>query len=150
MKTHLSPRVLVISASLLIVQFLTSAEAAVALDSWAMRYVAPFTLRSVTYGADPDIFVALGDAVYSSKDGMCWTKRPLDPPLYEGRGGLAYGNGTFVAVGEGSRVCLQGRHLLATQRERAGRPPACDIRWWQLPRRGSGISSAPSIRHGTG
>src|SRR5213593_1655337 len=76
-----------------------AALAADPLDTWAPRYVGPFFLRGVAYGAG--LFVAASDVPYSSSDGVCWTPRWLDvSPSNGGAGlsGVAYGNGRFVAV----------------------------------------------------
>lgn len=100
MNPILQRTVLIVSIAFLAVRSYAQApQAPDPLDSLAMRYVTAFTLSDVACGADT--FAVLADHIYTSQDGMCWTKRVLNPSLREGRGGLTYGNGQFVAVGEG-------------------------------------------------
>jgi len=51
-------------------------------------------LFAVTYGGG--LFVAVGTYIWSSPDGVTWTFRPCSAGPF---GGVAYGNGRFVAAG---------------------------------------------------
>jgi hypothetical protein len=66
------------------------------LDGWVERYVGADTLNGVAYGAG--LFVGVGQAAYSSPDGIWWTQHVLNPAPGNMLGGVAYGNGRFVAV----------------------------------------------------
>ncbi|MBI2924480.1 MAG: hypothetical protein HYY24_02115 [Verrucomicrobia bacterium] len=98
MRTIGSTRMWVVGATLLF--GVGVARANDPFDTWAARYVAAWTLSGVAYGAD--VFVAAADVIYTSPDGVCWTRRALAPPPLNGLNGVAYGNGRFVAVAEGA------------------------------------------------
>ncbi|HRZ35468.1 MAG TPA: hypothetical protein P5534_03800 [Candidatus Paceibacterota bacterium] len=74
-------------------------RAADPLDTWAERCVGTM-VRDVAYGAG--LFVAVGDAFYSSADGVCWMRQALAAPSVNGLSGVAYGNGRFVVVESGA------------------------------------------------
>jgi len=60
----------------------------------------PTLLRAVTYGAG--VWVAVGVPVFTSRDGATWTPRDNPTKTQYGTqwfGGVAYGNGRFVAAG---------------------------------------------------
>jgi len=76
--------------------FLIGGSRLQAAEGWVERYVGADTLDDVTYGAG--LFVGVGGAVYTSPDGVWWTRHALDPAPINSLGGVAYGNGRFVAV----------------------------------------------------
>jgi hypothetical protein len=71
--------------------------------TWTLRMMGFRALYCVTYGNGT--FVAVGDrgAIFTSPDGVTWTRRtsPTDDWLsgVNWLGGVTYGNGIFVAVG---------------------------------------------------
>jgi hypothetical protein len=76
--------------------FLIGGSRLQAAEGWVERYVGADTLDDVTYGAG--LFADVGGAVYTSPDGVWWTRHALDPAPINSLGGVAYGNGRFVAV----------------------------------------------------
>lgn len=63
----------------------------------------------ITYGYNT--FAVIGsDGIYTSTDAITWTKHIIKAELANGFGGLAYGVGTFVAVGENETI-LQSDNL---------------------------------------
>ena len=82
--------------------FFSSPSSADLLDRWLWRNPIPRVglVSKITY--DNGMFVTVGGAISSSPDGVNWTVRlsGLSNPL----SGVAYGNGTFVAVGSGGKV----------------------------------------------
>ena len=59
-------------------------------------------LYGVIYGPDDEIFVAVGDGVYTSEDSLTWTSR--DPDTTNMLFDVTYGNGRFVAVGASGTI----------------------------------------------
>ena len=59
-------------------------------------------LYGVIYGPDDEIFVAVGDGVYTSEDSLTWTSRNPDTTntLFD----VTYGGELFVAVGESGTI----------------------------------------------
>lgn len=88
-----------LAAIILMVFGLCQGRAVESLDPWAERYVGT-SVRDVAYGGG--LFVAVGDAFYTSSDGVCWARQPLDSPSVNGLSGVAYGNGRFVTVESGA------------------------------------------------
>lgn len=102
-------------------------------ESWSQPYAGGLDdIYDVTVGKDPatgkNIFVATGVAgkimfseqTDSSPGGDLWTAVPVDDtsqPLY----GVAYGNGTFVAVGDKCKI----RTSVNGKTWGTGTPPAC-------------------------
>jgi hypothetical protein len=59
----------------------------------------PYRLRGVDYWNMT--FVAVGDSILTSRDGLAWVERKTESKDWYG---ITHGNGTFVAVGEGGRI----------------------------------------------
>jgi len=59
------------------------------------------TLEDVVFGGGMWVAVGLSGEIQSSPDGVAWTHRPQPEILPVSLYGIAYGNGTFVAVGNG-------------------------------------------------
>jgi hypothetical protein len=59
------------------------------------------TLEDVVFGGGMWVAVGLSGEIQSSPDGVTWTHRPQPEILPVSLYGIAYGNGTFVAVGNG-------------------------------------------------
>jgi hypothetical protein len=60
-------------------------------------------LHAVTYGSG--LFVAVGTYIWTSPDGVTWTYRPSTAGPF---GGVAYGNGRYVAAGGSYRIYTGG------------------------------------------
>lgn len=70
--------------------------------NWTEEGSGAIYARSVTYGSG--IFVAVGNGIASSQDGITWTERLSTPTL----SGITYSNGMFVAVGDGIWTSYDG------------------------------------------
>lgn len=57
-------------------------------------------LRDVAWGGGTFVALGEGGSVTVSKDGTTWKRVSTDQPNYERMWNIAYGNGTFVAVGD--------------------------------------------------
>jgi len=68
--------------------FLIGGSRLQAAEGWVERYVGADTLDDVTYGAG--LFAGVGGAVYTSPDGVWWTRHALDPAPINGLGGHTY------------------------------------------------------------
>ncbi len=66
--------------------------------NWTSQQLGPDAdvFNAVAYAAGPGLFVAVGTKIWTSPDGYAWTYRPSTAGPY---GGIAYGNGRFVAGG---------------------------------------------------
>ena len=71
-------------------------------------------LYEVIYGPDDDIFVAVGDGIYTSENSLIWTSR--DPDTTNTLFDITYGNGLFVAVGESGTIVTSGDGINWTAR----------------------------------
>ncbi len=94
-------RILILT--LIITSFLLSGNSSAdPLDRWLWRDPIPQVgfVSKITYGNG--MFVAVGGAISSSPDGMNWTVRVSD--LSNPLSGVAFGTGTFAAVGTGGKV----------------------------------------------
>jgi len=74
--------------------------------TWTPNPIANDYPRGVTYGNNT--FVAVGETIQTSPDGVTWTPRPSG--AFDALKGVAYGNNTFVAVGDNG-IILQSDPL---------------------------------------
>ncbi len=80
---------------------------------WAEAAGMSHHLEGIAYGNNT--FVAVGEAVLASSDGIAWMKR--DPGTNHRFSDVAYGNGTFAAVGENGAIFTSPDGSVWTRRD---------------------------------